>query len=1228
MAQLSNGRVNGHANGTSQPTTQAAKRFAHIPNAIEVPVAGFDEAVELDLVDLNDDVTELCTLLDNENASKTLWLTVALAYAKQYSLDLSIEIVNRGLQSLSRAGPQKEKIGLLSLLCWLYLWKTRISPMVVAAPVGGGISEVKTKAFYLQAATGALNDALRVQPQFPPLFLARGVLSLLNAAQQSSTSVAGPTAQSERGESLRQALRSFEDASKVSAGRNMMAVLGKARTFFAMKRFEDSYKAYQDVLSRMPDMVDPDPRIGIGCCLWQLNHPEEARVAWQRALDLNPASLIAKTLIGICGLRDAKQLNVDDPSFSSKFRQAISDLVQKTAESDRLLPLACVHLGSYLFDLQDRDNAETLAKKALALTDTTPIASDAWYTLAQTEHSSDIPDWARVEEFYNRSDGSRAGEKGFLSAKLGSIQANISTNRKTDARFRLEKLVQQNGSNLEAKVILGSLYAEEVFNDEMAMTKEDKSSEYKKALAHLEAVRVAWKDPKRNFPPDVDLLLTLAKLYGTDVPDKALQCLEEVKKILLDNLAKDEDRVEVGDKEQQAKQQVECLPSQFLNNIGCHQFQLERFESAIESFQSALNACTGSSTDDGNETDALITTISYNLARSYEASQLYLEARKVYQGLLERHPDYVDAQARLAYLTYAHHDAIEGTEAIEALYNSNTDDLDIRALYGWYLNQSKKFSPDPAQDVEQRHHKHTLQQFDKHDIYALTAMGNINLKCAREMPRDTDSRRERRRKVYETAFAFFKRVLDLDSKNVFAAQGIAIALVEDQKNLNDALPVFLKAKEIIRDSSTLVNLGHAFAEKKDLVKSIEHFEVALSKGRGDDPIVLSAIGRVHFYKGRQEKSLPSMQTALHYARQALELAHDDIYYKFNVAYVQIQISGLVPGLPEQKRTVDDIETAIAGLDEAIAAFSEIAKAKHPPYPRQDLEQRASMGRTTIRRQLDRALQAQKDYETANAAKVAETKRIRGEAQRKREEEIQRIEAEKEIQKQKLTEGRQKLADQAREMAERRLQEARHREEAEYTEDSDGNRIKRVKIRRAGGKRKKKGDDDIISDGDASDAPRRRTKRATPDDGDENAPKKKKRKLARKNGSKANSKYKSAATISDSDEELAGLETAATNGQADSADESDAPRRSTQVASGDVSMNDAEDDEDEAEVIRPPQRKKQLRTIADDEDDEDEDEGEMAQNFAEPPVNPVQDNAGAARDPNAGIASADVPDLSD
>jgi RNA polymerase-associated protein CTR9 len=281
-----NGYTNGHT-ASNGIVGAGNKRYSDIPSAIDIPVSGadVDEAVELNLDELNDDPTELCALLEDENAAKNLWMTISLAYAKQHKIDLAIDICQRGLHSLSRGLP-KERIGLLSLQCWLYLWKSRVAPRVV--PEGQLVSEARTKDYYLQAATGALNEASRVNPSFPPLFLARGILSLLRASlQPPSKSVApGSIEHSERIESLRQALKCFDDASRVSAGRNMMAALGKGRTLFSLGRYADALECYQDVLAKMPDLLDPDPRIGIGCCLWQLSHTEEAREAWERALEL------------------------------------------------------------------------------------------------------------------------------------------------------------------------------------------------------------------------------------------------------------------------------------------------------------------------------------------------------------------------------------------------------------------------------------------------------------------------------------------------------------------------------------------------------------------------------------------------------------------------------------------------------------------------------------------------------------------------------------------------------------------------------------------------------------------------------------------------------------------------------------------------------------------------------------------------------------------------------
>ena len=286
MGSLSNGYLNGHRN-LPIDLNHVPKRFSAIPSAIDIPVTGIepDDAVEVNLEDLTDDPTELCTLLENERVPKKIWQTIALAYAKQGKAEHAIEILTKGLESLSR-GPPSEKVTILILLCWLFLSRSREAPRVV--PEGQVASEVRVKDYYLQEATGALNEASRISATNTQLFLARGVLSVLRASLQppSRPLAPGTVDHSERIETLRQALKHFADASRASVGRNMMALIGRARTEFSLGKYSDALECYQEVLARMPHLQDPDPRIGIGCCLWQLGFRDEARESWERALEI------------------------------------------------------------------------------------------------------------------------------------------------------------------------------------------------------------------------------------------------------------------------------------------------------------------------------------------------------------------------------------------------------------------------------------------------------------------------------------------------------------------------------------------------------------------------------------------------------------------------------------------------------------------------------------------------------------------------------------------------------------------------------------------------------------------------------------------------------------------------------------------------------------------------------------------------------------------------------
>lgn len=353
-------------------------------------------------------------------------------------------------------------------------------------------------------------------------------------------------------------------------------------------------------------------------------------------------------------------------------------------------------------------------------------------------------------------------------------------------------------------------------------------------------------------------------------------------------------------------------------------------------------------------------------------------------------------------------------------------------------------------------------------------------------------------------------------------------------------------------------------------------------------------------KGKQEKSPLAMKNSLDYSSRALAIASNQIHFKFNIAFVQIQLAQLMHSLPESQRTLAEVQAASEGLDAAIESFTQIAHSKNPPYPKHDIEQRANMGRNTMRHQLERAVQNQKRYEEKNAAKLQEAREARDAELRKREEARKIAAAMAEEQKRKIAEERHKMLQVSRELAEKRLEEERRKEEAEYTEDEEtGERVKRKKVKK-GGKRKKKGDE---TDTDGEGGGRKRREKHSDDEdsavaasGDDAArPPKRRRKLARKNQGGKDDKFKSSELVVDSDSD-GKEESVQVNGNGDAMNEaaadSGAAEPDEDVKLDDVG-NDDDDDDDEEAITHQPRKPTSRRIAADDDDDEEEEEEDIA-----------------------------------
>ncbi|KAI5303241.1 hypothetical protein KEM56_007763 [Ascosphaera pollenicola] len=732
--------------------------------------------------------------------------------------------------------------------------------------------------------------------------------------------------------------------------------------------------------------------------------------------------------------------------------------------------------------------------------------------------------------------------------------------------------------------LLGALYAEEVFEAQKNGSKEDKSAETKKAISLLESVRAVWKDEKRRITPDESVLLYLARLYETTAPEKSLQCLQQVEDMQIAQIPPTE-RPDIKDATELKNALRGTLAPQLLNNMACFAYQNRNYSQARSLFQIALGATQRDKDDAGEDSiDALFTTISYNLGRTFEALQMPEEAKTVYNSLLEKHDDYTEANARLTYLALRESPTGEGPKKMAKLYEAEATNIEVRALFGWYLSKSKKRTTNIAEDHEQRHYKHTLQGYDKHDRYALTGMGNIYLLAARDMRRESEQDKDKRRKMYEKAVEFFDKALQLDPKNAYAAQGVAIALVDDCKDYSAAVQVLSKVKDTIKDASVYLNLGHAFAELKQYTKSIENYETALSKDRARDTQILACLGRVWLLKGMHEKSISTVNTALEYAQRARDAAPEQAHLQFNIAFVQNQIASLVPSLSESQKTLQDVEAAAAGLEEAIETFTALSKAKHPPYPRGSLESRASMCRT-MRKRLDRAMQSQKEYEEKNAAKIKALREARAAEQRKKEEAQRKREEEEAERKRKIAEERARINEETLRLAEAKAAEERAKAEAEMTEDSEtGEKVKRDRKRKSGDRKRKKSkkqaqDDDFIkddpSDGEGfggSDVER---------EGKEEKRKSKRRRLERRGEPSRSTKYKSNDLMPGSDDDMFG----------DGGDQGE-EQPSEQPADNDLEMPDAEDDlfgaGDDDDDVGPTttRRRKARRQVEDDDEDDD------------------------------------------
>lgn len=447
-------------------------------STIDVPIYGSNEVVTIDLEsELPEDPTDLCTLLENEQAKSIYWISIAAVYANKGLINEAFEVMTTGL-SLHRDAAAAP---LHTFLAWLHITQSKKA------------KNNNDQNASLKLASESVRIALLHRPNY-----------VLNRLAQAEISY--------QQKQYDQALDFYERILKLDnkSDSNVYALLGKAKTLFNKKNYNVSLKIFQQILILNP-LLKPDPRIGIGLNFWRLKDRNMAKKSWERALEIDKDNQIARLLITLSKF-DSSFNSLTDEDFTENYSGALSSLneiIQKDSEN----PVTLLLLASYYYSKGDFDTVIKISQKVLSVpTNSSNLASDANFWIARSHYERN--DFNNAQKFFTESLKLNPDN---LLAKLGVGQSQAQRDSVEDAIITFESIYKNTQKILEIDYILGILYAQDEKN-------------YPKAISVLEKYTRLAID--KNEPVALNAYLTLSRLHENKDNTQALSYLSKVIDIL------------------------------------------------------------------------------------------------------------------------------------------------------------------------------------------------------------------------------------------------------------------------------------------------------------------------------------------------------------------------------------------------------------------------------------------------------------------------------------------------------------------------------------------------------------------------------------------------------------------------------------------------------------------------------------------------------------------------
>lgn len=717
-------------------------------------------------------------ILRQERSQLNTWVTVALAYYKQAKTDDFIKILeaSRIDANITYRDFEKDQMRAYDMLAAYYVQEANREK-----------SKDKKRELFMKA-THLYTTADKIIMYDQNHLLGRAYFCLLE------------------GDKMEQADAQFNFVLNQSPS-NIPSLLGKACIAFNKKDYRGALAFYKKALRTNPN-CPAAVRLGMGHCFLKMSNQDKAKLAFQRALDLDPQCVGA--LVGLAILK----LNLHEPESNRLGVQMLS----KAYTIDSTNPMVLNHLANHFFFKKDYQKVQHLALHAFHNTENEAMRAESCYQLARAFHVQ--RDYDQAFQYYYQS--TQFAPVNFVLPHFGLGQMYIYRGDSENAAQCFEKVLKAQPGNYETMKILGSLYA-------------SSSSQSKRDIAKSHLKKVT-----EQFPDDVEAWIELAQILEQNDLQGSLQAYATATNILTEKVKAD-------------------IPPEILNNVAALHYRLGNLNEAMAKLEMAIDRAKTEAQHDSQYYDSISVTMTYNLARLNEAMASFDKADKLYKDILKEHPNYIDCYLRLGCMARDKGLIFVASDFFKDALKINMENPDTRSLLGnlhlakmqWTLGQ-KNFETilkNPATSS---------------DAYSLIALGNFWLQSLHQPSKD----KEKEKKHQEKALAIYKQVLRNDPKNIWAANGIG-AVLAHKGCIIEARDIFAQVREATADFCDVwLNIAHIYVEQKQYISAIQMYENCLKKFYKHNNVdVMQYLARAYFRAGRLKEAKMTLLKARRVAPQ-------------------------------------------------------------------------------------------------------------------------------------------------------------------------------------------------------------------------------------------------------------------------------------------------------------------------------------------------------------------------